>query len=257
MGVWECLLKPRRRVREGTQIHFPQTEITGEVIGTARGTGAMVRFSPSEKAEEVLSKVGEIPLPPYIKRKGGPTSQDRERYQTIYARRDGAVAAPTAGLHFTSSLLKRIENRGVEIVEVTLHTGWASFRSLPEGEVEDNSILEEYFIIGEDAATTINEAKKKGGRIVTVGTTTTRILETQTNQWGKVSPGQGWSNLFIYPGYEFKSTEALLTNFHMPKSSLILLVSALVGKERLLGAYKEAIKQKYRFLSFGDAMLII
>ncbi len=257
MGIWECLLKPGRRIKEGTQIHFSQAEIIGEIVNKTQGVGATVKFTPPEKAEEVLTKVGEIPLPPYIKRKRGPTSQDRERYQTIYASKDGAVAAPTAGLHFTSSLLERIKNKGVGIVEVTLHTGWASFRSLPEREVEDNSIPEEYFIIRKEAATAINEVKQRGGKIVTVGTTATRALETQANQWGKVSPGQGWTNLFIHPGYEFKLTEALLTNFHMPKSSLILLVSAFVGKERLLSAYKEAIRQKYRFLSFGDAMLII
>ena len=256
-GIWECLLKPGRRVREGTEIHFPQTEIIGKVLSRNQGAGAVVKFTPSEKVEEVLTKVGEIPLPPYIKRKEGLTPQDRERYQTVYASKDGAVAAPTAGLHFTSSLLERIRNKGVGIVEVTLHTGWASFKSLPEREVEDNSIPEEYFVIRKDAATVINEVKQRGGKIVTVGTTTTRVLETQANQRGKVSPGQGWTNLFIYPGYEFKLTEALLTNFHMPKSSLILLVSAFVGKERLLSAYKEAIRQKYRFLSFGDAMLII
>lgn len=257
VGIWECLLKPGRRIKEGTQILFPQTEITGEIVNKRQGVGATIKFTPPEKAEEVLTKVGEIPLPPYIKRKRGPTPQDRERYQTIYASKDGAVAAPTAGLHFTSSLLERIRNKGVGIVEVTLHTGWASFKSLPEREVEDNSIPEEYFVISKDAATVINEVKQRGGKIVTVGTTTARVLETQANRWGKVSPGQGWTNLFIYPGYEFKLTEALLTNFHMPKSSLILLVSAFVGKERLLSAYKEAIRQKYRFLSFGDAMLII
>ncbi len=257
MGVWECLLKPGRRIKEGTQIHFPRAEIIGEVVRKTEGAGATVKFTPTKQVEEILNRIGEIPLPPYIKRERGPTPQDRERYQTIYASKDGAIAAPTAGLHFTSSLLERIKNKGVGIAEVTLHTGWASFRSLPEREVKDNSIPEEYFIIRKDAAAAINEVKQRGGKVVAVGTTTTRVLETQANQWGKVSPGQGWTNLFIYPGYEFKLTEALLTNFHMPKSSLILLVSAFVGKERLLSAYKEAIRQKYRFLSFGDAMLII
>ena len=256
-GVWECLLKPGRGIREGTQICFSQTEVIGEVLSRKQGVEATVKFTPSEKAEEVLTKVGEIPLPPYIKRKRGLTPRDRERYQTVYASKDGAVAAPTAGLHFTSSLLERIRNKGVGIVEVTLHTGWASFRSLPEREVEDNSVPEEYFIIKKDTAKVINEVKQGGGKIITVGTTTTRALETQTDQWGRVIPGQGWTNLFIYPGYEFKLTEALLSNFHMPGSSLILLVSAFIGKKRLLGAYEEAIRQKYRFLSFGDAMLVI
>lgn len=257
MGIWECLLKPGKRVKEGTQIHFPQAEIIGEVISKIEGAEATIKFTPPRKVEEVLTKIGEIPLPPYIKRERGPTAQDKERYQTIYASKDGAIAAPTAGLHFTSSLLERIKNKGVRIVKVTLHTGWASFKSLPEGEVEDNSIPEEYFMIRKDAATVINEVKQRGGKIVAVGTTTTRVLETQANQCGRVNPGQDWTNLFIYPGYEFKLTEALLTNFHMPKSSLILLVSAFVGRKWLLAAYQEAIRQKYRFLSFGDAMLII
>lgn len=257
MGIWECLLKPGKRIKEGTQIHFPPAKIIGEVISKIGGAGATVKFTPSRKVEEVLTKIGEIPLPPYIKRERGPTAQDRERYQTVYASKDGAIAAPTAGLHFTSSLLERIKNKGVRIVKVTLHTGWASFKSLPEGEVEDNSIPEEYFMISKDAATVINEVKQRGGKIIAVGTTTTRVLETQANQWGRVNPGQDWTNLFIYPGYEFKLTEALLTNFHMPKSSLILLVSAFVGRKWLLAAYQEAIRQKYRFLSFGDAMLII
>lgn len=257
MGIWECLLKPGKRIREGTQIHFSQAKIIGEVISKIEGAGATVKFTPPRKVEEVLTKFGEIPLPPYIKRERGPTAQDRERYQTVYASKNGAIAAPTAGLHFTSSLLERIKNKGVRIVKVTLHTGWASFKSLPEGEVEDNSIPEEYFMIRKDAATVINEVKQRGGKIVAVGTTTTRVLETQANQWGRVNPGQDWTNLFIYPGYEFKLTEALLTNFHMPKSSLILLVSAFVGRKWLLAAYQEAIRQKYRFLSFGDAMLII
>lgn len=257
MGIWECLLKPGKRVKEGSRICFPRVGLVGKVINRTHEAKAVVEFIPREKMEKVLVRVGEVPLPPYIKREKGPTPQDRERYQTIYASKDGAVAAPTAGLHFTSSLLRRIKAKGVRIVEVTLHTGWASFRTLSKNKVEDNKIPEEYFVVREDAARTINEAKKEGGKIVVVGTTTTRVLETQANQGREVSSGRGWTNLFIYPGYKFKITQALVTNFHIPKSSLILLVSAFAGKKQLLAAYKEAIKENYRFLSFGDAMLII
>lgn len=257
MSTWECLLKPGKRVREGSQIYFPGEEITAKVINKSEGAKAVVEFTEGERLEEILTKIGEIPLPPYIKRKRGLTPQDRERYQTIYASKEGAVAAPTAGLHFTSSLLERIKNKGIKITEITLHTGWASFKSLSEKEVENNKIPEEYFIIKERTAAIINEVRQKGGKIIAIGTTTTRTLETQASKGWKVNPGRGWTNLFIYPGYKFKVVGALLTNFHMPKSSLILLVSAFAGKKQLLAAYEEAIKQKYRFLSFGDAMLII
>lgn len=257
MSSWECLLKPAKRIKEGSQIYFPQTRLTAKVISKEQGAKAVVEFTPSKGVEEVLAKIGQIPLPPYIKRDKGPSFEDRKRYQTVYAKKKGAVAAPTAGLHFTYSLFERIKEKGIKVAQITLHTGWASFKPLPEPEVEKNKIPEEYFIISKEAAAAINEAKKGKGRIVAVGTTTTRALETQATGCGEVKPGEGWTDLFIYPGYKFKVLEGLLTNFHVPKSSLILLVAAFAGKKRLLTAYKEAVKENYRFLSFGDAMLVI
>ncbi len=257
MSSWECLLKPAGRIREGTQIYFSQTRLMARVISKDQGAKAVVEFTPSKGVEEILAKIGQIPLPPYIKRDEGPSLEDRKRYQTVYAKEEGAVAAPTAGLHFTYSLFERIKERGIKVVEITLHTGWASFKPLSREKVEKNKIPEEYFVINKEAAAAINEVKKGKGRIVAVGTTTTRTLETQATQCGQVKPGEGWTNLFIYPGYKFKVIEGLLTNFHMPKSSLILLVAAFAGKKKLLAAYREAVKENYHFLSFGDAMLLI
>ncbi len=257
IGRWECLLRPARRIKEGSQIFFPGTELKAEIINRVEGSKAVVKFSPLEKVKQLLAKVGQIPLPPYIKRVTGPTFRDKKRYQTVYAKEEGAVAAPTAGLHFTSSLLQSMKRNRINIAEITLHTGWASFKPLPQGQVEKNAIPGEYFKIDEEAAAVINRVKERGHRVVAIGTTTTRALETQATRSGLVKLGKGWTNLFIYPGYRFKIVEALLTNFHIPGSSLVLLVAAFAGKEKLLAAYREAIKRRYRFLSFGDAMLII
>jgi len=255
--TWECLLKPAKKIQENSQIHFTGTDLIAQIVkkgGEARG---IVRFSASGDVEKAVEEVGRIPLPPYIKRNQGPTSQDEDRYQTIYAKEKGAVAAPTAGLHFTPSLVERITEKGAQIVEITLHTGWASFKSLNKERVEDNEIPKEYFKISEKTARAVNQAKRKEAKVVAIGTTTTRALETQAEPSGMIGRGEGWTSLFIYPGYEFRVVDALITNFHIPRSSLILLVSAFAGREKILGAYQEAIRQGYRFLSYGDAMLII
>jgi S-adenosylmethionine:tRNA ribosyltransferase-isomerase len=257
VGSWECLLRSARRLKEGSQIFFPGTELKAKIINRIEGSKAIVEFNPLEKVSHLLAQIGQIPLPPYIKRPTGPTFRDRIRYQTVYAGEEGAVAAPTAGLHFTSSLLQSMQRNRINVVEITLHTGWASFKSLSQAEIEKNVVPREYFKIDDEAATVINRVKERGHRVIAVGTTTTRALETQAARSGLVKSGRGWTNLFIYPGYKFKIVEALLTNFHMPGSSLILLVAAFIGKEKLLAAYREAIKRRYRFLSFGDAMLII
>ncbi|MEA1963950.1 MAG: tRNA preQ1(34) S-adenosylmethionine ribosyltransferase-isomerase QueA [Candidatus Aerophobetes bacterium] len=251
--IWECLLKPARRIREGSSIFFPETELKAYILKKSDGAKAIVKFTPPGKLAKLIAKIGQVPLPPYIKRKEGPGSRDRERYQTVYAKEEGAIAAPTAGLHFTSSLLQKIKDKGVKIAEVTLHTGWASFKPLNEEIVEENQIPEEFYKIEAEAAEIIRRAR----RVVTVGTSATRALETEAKSTGLIEEGEGWTNLFIYPGYTFKIVDSLITNFHMPGTSLILLVSAFIGREKLLTAYKEAIKEKYRFLSFGDAMLII
>ncbi len=256
-GSWECLLRPARRIIEGSQFFFPGTELKAEIISRVEGSKALVKFSPLEKVSQLLAKVGQIPLPPYIKRVTGPTFRDKKRYQTVYAREEGAVAAPTAGLHLTSSLLRSIKRNRINIAEITLHTGWASFKPLPEVEIGKNAIPREYFKIDEEAAAVINRAREEDRRLVAIGTTTTRALETQATKSGLVKSGKGWTNLFIYPGYQFKIVQVLLTNFHMPRSSLILLVAAFAGRENLLAVYQEAIKRQYRFLSFGDAMLIV
>jgi len=256
-NLWECLLRPAGRIKEGSQIYFPGTEIYVKVLRKIEGARGLIKFSDPENIEERLTQIGEVPLPPYIKREGGPTLKDKETYQTIYAKERGAVAAPTAGLHFTLSLLEKIRKKGVKIVEVTLHTGWASFKPLRKEKVEDNKLPSEYFRITKESAFIINEAKSQGKRVIAVGTTTTRVLETGANDSGIIKEKEGFTDLFIYPGYKFKIVDALITNFHIPGSSLILLVSAFAGREKILSAYKEAIEKKYRFLSFGDAMLII
>ncbi len=255
-GTWECLLKPARRLKEGTVIIFPETRLSAKILKKERGSEGTVEFTSSCLEEEIL-KVGQTPLPPYIKRHSRHKDKDREKYQTIYARQKGAIAAPTAGLHFTHQLLQKLKSMGIKFVEITLHTGWASFKSLLNPIVEKNEIPTEHFKISPSTAKIINETKKRGGRLIAVGTTTVRALETQAQVSGLLLPGEGWTNLFIYPGYNFKLIDALITNFHIPGSSLILLVSAFVDREKLMKAYQEAIKKGYRFLSFGDAMLII
>lgn len=256
-GSWECLLRPARRLKEGTVIIFPGTHLSAKVLKKGEQSKGVVELTCSSHLKEEILKAGQVPLPPYIKRPFGPVDTDKEKYQTIYAVQEGAIAAPTAGLHFTHQLLQKLKSMGIKFAEITLHTGWASFKFLSNPIVEKNEIPPEYFKISPSTAKIINETKKKGGRIIAVGTTTVRALETQTQPSGLLLPGKGWTNLFIYPGYNFKLIDTLVTNFHIPGSSLILLVSAFVGREKLMAAYEEAIKKGYRFLSFGDAMLII
>ncbi|MBE0478941.1 tRNA preQ1(34) S-adenosylmethionine ribosyltransferase-isomerase QueA [Candidatus Aerophobetes bacterium] len=253
---WQCILKPFRKIKEDDKIVFPGSELTAKIIQKKEKSSALVDFASAGSLEDNLFKAGKIPLPPYIKRKKGPTCKDENEYQTVYARNSGAVAAPTAGLHFTPELLREIKEKGVEIIELILHTGWASFFSLGEEDVEKNHLPAEYFKISPSAAKKINECKKRGGRVIAVGTTTVRALETNSSQ-SALSSGEGWTELFIYPEYKFKIVDALITNFHIPRSSLLLLVSAFVGREKLILAYKEALDKGYRFLSYGDAMLII
>jgi len=253
---WQCLLKPFKRIKEQTEVTFPQADLKAKIIKKEKGATGIVNFISSTSLEDNLFKVGQVPLPPYIKRKYGPTLQDEREYQTVYAREPGAVAAPTAGLHFTPGLLKEIKERGIEIAEVILHTGWASFFFLKEEEIEKNSLPFEYFKVPLSTAEKVNSCREKGGKVIAVGTTTVRVLETSSSE-KKLLSGEGWTRLFIYPGYKFKIVDALITNFHMPRSSLILLVSAFAGREKLIFAYKQALAKGYRFLSFGDAMLII
>jgi len=255
-GRWECILKPFGKIKEGTTVIFPETDLKAKVIEKKKGGTGVVDFTSSSPLEENLFKVGQIPLPPYIKRKGGPTFEDKKEYQTVYAREPGAVAAPTAGLHFTPELLSEIKKRGVQVAEIVLHTGWASFFLLKEQEVEKNQLPSEYFRIPPATAKKVTASKEKGGRVVAVGTTTVRALETNSSEKGLLA-GEGWTELFIYPGYKFKIVDALVTNFHLPRSSLLLLTSAFAGKEKLMCAYKQALVKGYRFLSYGDAMLII
>ena len=253
---WQCILKPFKKIKEGTTVIFPGKDLKAKLIRKEKKGTGIVEFISSGPLEEIIFKVGNTPLPPYIKRKKGPTSLDAKEYQTVYAQEPGAVAAPTAGLHFTPELLKKIEKGGVEIAKLILHTGWASFFFLKEQIIEENRLPLEYFKIPPSTAKKVNNCKKRKGRVIAIGTTTARALETNSSQ-ESLSPGKGWTELFIYPGYKFKIVDALITNFHMPRSSLLLLTSAFTGKEKLMLAYKEALIKGYRFLSYGDAMLII
>lgn len=253
---WECILKPLKRIKEGTKVVFPGHNLKAEIIQLKEKKAGIVKFTGPSPLEKVLFKVGQIPLPPYIKREGGPTFEDEKKYQTVYAKQPGAVAAPTAGLHFTPRLLKKIKEMKVDIAEIILHTGWASFFPFTNQEIEKNKLPPEYFKISPLTAEKINQCKKRGGRVIAVGTTTVRALETKSSN-NHLSPGEGWTSLFIYPGYKFKIVDSLVTNFHMPRSSLLLLVAAFVGREKLMRAYQEALSKGYRFLSYGDAMLII
>lgn len=255
-STWECMFKPFRKVKPGTEIIFPNSSLTAKVIQKEQTSRGLVDFKDTTFLEDNLFKTGQVPLPPYIKRKDGPTDKDEKAYQTVYAQEPGAIAAPTAGLHFTSELLNKIKQKGVEIIELTLHTGCSSFFPLKAECIEKNELPAEYFKISPYAAKKVNECRMRGGRVVAVGTTTVRALETNYMQ-NELLPGAGWANLFIYPGYEFKIVDALITNFHMPRSSLLILVSAFLERENLLAAYREALSKGYRFLSFGDAMLII
>lgn len=251
---WETLVKPAKRVKEGTVIDFGEGLLTAECTGTSEHGGRIFDFKYEGIFYEVLDQLGEMPLPPYIKEQ----LDDRDRYQTVYAREPGSAAAPTAGLHFTESLLNEVKEKGVHVAFITLHVGLGTFRPVSVDDVLEHDMHSEFYIVSEGTARLLNEVRNKGGRIITVGTTSTRTLETIASaNDGQFIEGNGWTNIFIYPGYTFKAIDGMITNFHLPKSTLIMLVSALAGRENILHAYNTAVKERYRFFSFGDAMLII
>ena len=252
-NVWETLARPGRKAREGTKLIFGDGRLKGEVIGVREDGNRLVRFSYEGIFEEVLDSLGEMPLPPYITHK----LADKDRYNTVYAKHEGSAAAPTAGLHFTEPLLEEIRQSGVDIARITLHVGLGTFRPVKAEEITDHHMHSEFYQISEEAAQKINHARQSGGRIVAVGTTSTRTLESAADENGLIHPCSGDTSIFIYPGYRFKCIDALITNFHLPESTLIMLVSALAGREHVLAAYEEAVKENYRFFSFGDAMLIM
>ncbi len=251
--VWETLVKPGKKMRPGARISFGRGLLKAEVLDVVEEGNRLVWFTYDGIFEEVLDKLGEMPLPPYITHK----LQDKNRYQTVYAKYEGSAAAPTAGLHFTEELLREIEKKGVEIAYVTLHVGLGTFRPVKEENVLEHHMHSEYYEISQEAADKINAAKQRGGRVICVGTTSARTLESAADESGYLKACSGNTEIFIYPGYRFKILDCLLTNFHLPESTLIMLVSALAGREQVLAAYREAVKERYRFFSFGDAMLII
>lgn len=250
---WEVLVHPGKKAKPGDRIVFGGGLLEAEILEVIEGGNRIVKFHFDGVFENILDKLGEMPLPPYITHK----LEDKNRYQTVYAEHDGSAAAPTAGLHFTKELLKEIEDMGVKIAHVTLHVGLGTFRPVKVEDVTNHEMHSEYYIVEESQAKMINDAKAAGGRIISVGTTSTRTLESVTDENGIVHAQSGWTKIFIYPGYKFKAIDCLITNFHLPESTLIMLVSALAGKDHVLNAYKVAVEEKYRFFSFGDAMLII
>ncbi len=250
--VWETLVKPGKKCKPGTRLSFGEGLLKAEVLETVEEGNRLIHFEYEGIWEEVLDRLGEMPLPPYITHK----LQDKNRYQTVYAKYEGSAAAPTAGLHFTEKLLKQIEEKGVNIAYVTLHVGLGTFRPVKEENVLEHHMHSEFYQITEEAAKKINDTKKAGGRIICVGTTSCRTIESAADENGVVHPGSDNTEIFIYPGYHFKVLDALITNFHLPESTLVMLVSALAGRENVLNAYEEAIKERYRFFSFGDAMFI-
>ncbi len=251
--VWETLVKPGKKAKAGTRILFGDGLLKGEVVDIAEEGNRRIRFTYDGIFEEILDKLGQMPLPPYITH----PLKDKNRYQTVYARHDGSAAAPTAGLHFTPGLLREIRDKGVEVAEITLHVGLGTFRPVKEADVLLHHMHSEFFRIGEEAAGKINAAKADGRRVIAVGTTSTRTLEATADENGFLQAKSGWTDIFIYPGYRFRVIDGLITNFHLPESTLVMLVSALAGRENVLAAYGEAVKERYRFFSFGDAMLVI
>lgn len=251
--VWETLVKPGKKARVGAQIVFGGGLLTGTVIDVIEEGNRLIQFSYEGIFEEVLDKLGEMPLPPYITHK----LQDKNRYQTVYAKQEGSAAAPTAGLHFTQELLKKVEEKGVRLVYVTLHVGLGTFRPVKEDNLLNHHMHSEWYEITPDAAELINSTKQAGGRVICVGTTSCRTIESAADESGRVIAGSANTEIFIYPGYRFKVLDNLITNFHLPESTLIMLVSALAGRENVLNAYRTAVLEKYRFFSFGDAMFII
>lgn len=250
--TWECLVRPGRKLRRGAKVVFGDGALTGEITDVLPDGNRLVRFDYQGIFLEVLDRLGKMPLPPYIKAE----LQDRERYQTVYSREIGSAAAPTAGLHFTKELLEQVEAMGVKVCTVTLHVGLGTFRPVAEEELESHEMHAEFCTVPQETADAVNQTKAAGGRVICVGTTSCRTVESWTGEDGLLKAGSGWTSIYIYPGYRFKVLDALVTNFHLPESTLIMLVSALAGREHVLAAYEEAVQEKYRFFSFGDAMFI-
>ncbi len=250
--IWESLVKPGRKARIGDKFDFGEGKLKGEVVDIIEEGIRLVKFTYDGVFLEILDEIGNMPLPPYIHEK----LEDKDRYQTVYARDPGSAAAPTAGLHFTKDLLKKVEEKGVKICYVTLHVGLGTFRPVKEENVEEHPMHSEWYSVSKDVADTVNNVKMSGHRVISVGTTSCRTLEAATDEDGILHSGSASTNIFIYPGYKFKSVDRLITNFHLPESTLIMLVSALAGRENILRAYNEAVKEKYRFFSFGDAMIL-
>ena len=251
--LWETLVKPGRRLKVGAKVSFGGGRLTAEIMGDTDAGGRVVQFTCEGTLEAALDELGEMPLPPYIHEK----LENQERYQTVYAKSEGSAAAPTAGLHFTPELMDKIRAMGVEIIPVLLHVGLGTFRPVKAEDVDDHVMHSEYYEVTEEAAARIKSVREKGGRIIAVGTTSVRTLESAAEAKGVLNANSGWTSIFIKPGYEFKMVDGLITNFHLPGSTLVMLVSALLGRERTLAAYEEAVREEYRFFSFGDATLII
>ncbi len=252
-NVWETLVKPGRKAKVGTKIIFGGGLLTGEVVDVVEEGNRLIQFTYQGIFEEILDQLGQMPLPPYITHQ----LEDKNRYQTVYAAHTGSAAAPTAGLHFTPELLKKIERQGVDIAKVTLHVGLGTFRPVKVDEITDHHMHSEFYQIDQEAADKINRAKANGKRVVCVGTTSCRTVESAADENGELAACSGWTEIFIYPGYRFKVLDCLITNFHLPESTLIMLVSALAGRKKVLEAYEEAVRERYRFFSFGDAMLVV
>ena len=250
--VWETLVKPGKKAKVGTRISFGDGLLVGEVVDIVEEGNRLIHFEYEGIFEEILDQLGQMPLPPYITHQ----LEDKNRYQTVYAKHSGSAAAPTAGLHFTPELLKEIEEKGVQIARVTLHVGLGTFRPVKVDNILEHHMHSEFYQIDEEAAEKINRANASGHRVICVGTTSCRTIESAADKNGKLHATNGWTEIFIYPGYEFKVLDCLITNFHLPESTLVMLVSALAGREQVLSAYEEAVKEKYRFFSFGDAMFI-
>ena len=250
--IWETLVKPGKKAKPGTVICFGDGLLKGTVIDVVEEGNRLIQFSYDGIFEEILDRLGQMPLPPYITHQ----LQDKNRYQTVYAKHEGSAAAPTAGLHFTKELLQEIEDKGVKLAHVTLHVGLGTFRPVKVENVLDHHMHSEFYMVEESEAEKINQTKRDGGRVICVGTTSCRTIESASDENGILKAGSGWTDIFIYPGYQFKILDCLITNFHLPESTLVLLVSALAGREHVLAAYEEAVKERYRFFSFGDAMFI-
>ena len=251
--IWETLVKPGKRAKLGTRIIFGEGLLVGTVVDIVEEGNRLIQFEYEGIFEEILDQLGEMPLPPYITHQ----LEDKDRYNTVYAKNEGSAAAPTAGLHFTPELLEQIKEKGVDIAIITLHVGLGTFRPVKVDDVEEHHMHAEFYQIDETAAAIINRTKDAGKRVICVGTTSCRTIESAADETGHVKVSSGWTEIFIYPGYQFKALDGLITNFHLPESTLIMLVSALTGREHILAAYNEAVRRRYRFFSFGDSMLIV